>query len=266
MFRLILLRTTTGTIVATSPPIADWGRALAVDPAHHTIYAARDGCSPNCRNNGIVVVDARSGRPQATPLLNTSGVAGMFVSGSTLFIAGASLPGYSTQSLVIALALPSGKLVWVRAVGPWVTGFTVDATTRRLFVTASTLGTIAPYSPPAQPSTVIGIDLPSGRQVFSTTVGYGAVHPVVDPAYAHHFVLNSGDNSVSMLDARSGRVLVTTPVGDQPTDLFSSQLTVDQPVLAVDTAAGRVIVVNGLGGSISILDAATGRPLPGAGT
>lgn len=254
-FRLILLRVTSGFVLGATPPIEGVGRALAIDPVHRVIYVERGDCSPTCQN-GIVAVDDRSGQLRRVIPLSTGDVVGMTVAGSAIFVLANGLAGHGPQGMAVALALPSGAPLWVRPVGESATGLASDAATHRLFATAYTPGTNTSYGYPTQPSTVAGIDALSGTQIFSTTVGHGAVDPLVDPGTGHLFVLNSTDNSVSMLDARSGRVLVTGPVGVQSLDLLSLR----RPVMAIDHSAGRVVIVNGLSDSISIINDQTGGP------
>ena len=69
----------------------------------------------------------------------------------------------------------------------------------------------------------------------------------VDGPANRAFVTNRADNTVSILEARSGTVLRTVPVGRGPVSL------------AVDTRTQRLFVVNEAGGSVSVLDARTGR-------
>jgi YVTN family beta-propeller protein len=68
----------------------------------------------------------------------------------------------------------------------------------------------------------------------------------VDPRSSHVFVANSNDDTVTMLDARTGRVLQTTAVGGDP----------DQ--LQINPRTERVFVLNQIDGSVSVLDALTG--------
>jgi YVTN family beta-propeller protein len=88
------------------------------------------------------------------------------------------------------------------------------------------------------------------------------VHPsaiAVDARRGHAFVANAYDGSVSMVEARSGRVLRTVAVGANPWSL------------AVDPRADRVLVSTGQGlwpswssataGRVQVLDGRTGRRL-----
>src|SRR5205823_336523 len=71
----------------------------------------------------------------------------------------------------------------------------------------------------------------------------------VDARSGHAFVANSGDGTVSVLDARTGSVVRTVAV-----DLHPS-------ALAVDARSGHVFVANEYDGSISMVDARSGRVL-----
>jgi YVTN family beta-propeller protein len=72
---------------------------------------------------------------------------------------------------------------------------------------------------------------------------------VVDPRSGHVFVANSADNTVTMLDAHTGRVLRTISVGGDP----------DQ--LRVNPRTERVFVMNEDKSSVSVVDAVTGAVL-----
>jgi YVTN family beta-propeller protein len=68
----------------------------------------------------------------------------------------------------------------------------------------------------------------------------------VDPRTHHVFVTNWGDNTVSMLDAASGRVLRVAAVGHTPS------------AVAVDERASRAFVLNVNPDSVSVLDTVRG--------
>jgi DNA-binding beta-propeller fold protein YncE len=96
-----------------------------------------------------------------------------------------------------------------------------------------------------------GVGLAQARSASSAVIAISAVGRtpsaiVVDPRSGHVFVTNSIDDMVTMLDARTGRVLHTTSVGDDP----------DQ--LQVNPRTERVFVLNQTDGSVSVLDARTG--------
>ena len=67
----------------------------------------------------------------------------------------------------------------------------------------------------------------------------------VDPAAGTVYVANDGDDTVSVIDAASGTVTATIPVGAVPS------------AVAVDPAAGTVYVANYFGNTVSVIDAAT---------
>ncbi len=87
----------------------------------------------------------------------------------------------------------------------------------------------------------------------TVAVGPSPSAVVVDARVGHAFVLG-GDDTVSMLDTRTGSVLRAVPVGKAAM------------ALAVDERAGRVYVVNsymhsGGQGTVDVLDSASGRVL-----
>jgi YVTN family beta-propeller protein len=71
----------------------------------------------------------------------------------------------------------------------------------------------------------------------------------VDEGRNRAFVANSGSDTVSVLDARTGALLRTVAVGTTPT------------TVAVDATYGHVFVANRGSGTISVLDARTGTVL-----
>jgi YVTN family beta-propeller protein len=71
----------------------------------------------------------------------------------------------------------------------------------------------------------------------------------VDLVSGHVFVANSADNTVTMLDARTGRVLHTTAVGGDPEQL------------QINPHTARTFVLNQTDGSVSVLDTRTGAVL-----
>lgn len=90
----------------------------------------------------------------------------------------------------------------------------------------------------------------SGMELARCTIPGGSRSALAISAGTNRlFVVNSDHQSVSMLDARSGRVLRTIQVGSHPT------------ALAVDDQIQRVFVANAGSNSISVLDATTGQPL-----
>jgi YVTN family beta-propeller protein len=114
--------------------------------------------------------------------------------------------------------------------------FAVDDRTGRVFGTADRTVRVWDARSGAE---LARIKIPGGR---TSTLALGA-------GTNRLFVVNSDHQSVSMLDARSGRILRTIPVGLQPC------------ALAVDERTHRVFVVNAGSDSVSVLDATTGQTL-----
>lgn len=120
---------------------------------------------------------------------------------------------------------------------------------------------------PASRGPVRMFDIRSGRELASVEVGYGDAGLLVDDARAGHvFSVNAGSDpagvngytgaSVSMLNARTGRLVRTVPIGDDPLSVAS------------DTIAGLLFVADYNGDKVVVIDARTGRlvwtlPLPG---
>jgi YVTN family beta-propeller protein len=71
----------------------------------------------------------------------------------------------------------------------------------------------------------------------------------VDPRSGHIFVANSADNTVTILDTRTGRVLDVIGVGDNPNQL------------QVNPRTARAFVFNAADGSVSVLDTRSGAVL-----
>lgn len=87
----------------------------------------------------------------------------------------------------------------------------------------------------------------------TVTVGVQPVDMQVDEQTGRAFVLNNGDDSVSMLDTHTG-VLLGTIILKTPRQ---GPVTM---AMTVDARAGRVVIMN-VDKSVSVLDARTGRLL-----
>ena len=93
-------------------------------------------------------------------------------------------------------------------------------------------------------------DARSGAALRQTAIPGGGISALAVSAGTNRvFAVNSDHHSVSTLDARSGRLLRTIPVGSQPS------------ALAVDDHMRRVFIANSGSNSVSALDATTGRVL-----
>lgn len=98
---------------------------------------------------------------------------------------------------------------------------------------------------------------PSNGLIRVVTVGGGPSAVAVDAPLHRAYVVNSGDNTVSVLDAHSGLVLRTVTLGAAPVRRDYSY------IAAADSRTSRVFVViqrhPPAAGSVAVLDAASGR-------
>ncbi len=128
--------------------------------------------------------------------------------------------------------------------------------------------TTGPVVPP-QPLTVAAQGgLAAGPVLATVRVGVHPIDLAVDARRGRVFVLNGGDagggGSVSVLDATTGRVRGTTPLG--VVGVFDG-FNLGQQALGVDSHTGRVFVLRAGknpetdAGSVAVLDAASGRLL-----
>src|SRR5439155_7353007 len=99
-----------------------------------------------------------------------------------------------------------------------------------------------------------------GAAAPTLTVGPWPTAMVLDRRTGHAFVLNSGNNTVSVLDTRRGTLLRTTAVGTFPGAFVQTGYT---RAIAVDERSERVFVggYGRSGGGITTLDAVSGRAL-----
>jgi len=93
----------------------------------------------------------------------------------------------------------------------------------------------------------------AGVILRTVAVGVQPIDVQVDEQTSRAFVLNNGDNSVSVLDTRTGALLGTVSFKS----LRSGPVAVS---MTIDARAGRVVIING-DKSVSALDARTGRLL-----
>jgi DNA-binding beta-propeller fold protein YncE len=98
-----------------------------------------------------------------------------------------------------------------------------------------------------------------GADAPTLPVGPWPTAMVLDRRTGHAFVLNSGNNTVSVLDTRRGTLLRTTAVGTFPGAFVQTGYT---RAIAVDERSERVFVGGyGRPGGITTLDAVSGRAL-----
>jgi len=105
---------------------------------------------------------------------------------------------------------------------------------------------------------VSALDAVSGSLLYTVPVGASPVALAIDRRTGRLLVANQGlpgpgsfmaAGTVSVLDARSGRLVRAVPVGSRPMGIV------------VDERTGRAFISNNLGGSISVIDTRVGRLL-----
>lgn len=138
----------------------------------------------------------------------------------------------SSDNTVSMLDARSGTRIRTITLQAQPAGLAVDEQTGRIFVTATD-------------NTLSMLDARNGAILRTVTVGMNPTAVVVDGLRKHVFVLNrtdfagsgtTGADSVSVLDATSGRVLRRIPVGRFARDM------------ALDETSGRLVIVNQGGG------------------
>lgn len=144
--------------------------------------------------------------------------------------------GYEPSGIHL-FAAGSGEPTRTARVGSHARAVAVDSQTGRIFVADQS----------SEPGVVNVLDAGSGRVVGTTPVGRFSVKVVVDELTERAFVLNGFDDSVSVLDARTGLLLRTSGAGAQTHDM------------ALDTVTGRLYVTTAAG--LTLLDATSGAVL-----
>lgn len=212
--------------------------ALAVDEKGEHVFGI------NRLDATVSMLDARNGIVLNTTLVGSyplavaidDRTARVFVTGNAFPIGGIG----GRLGHVDMLDAHTGALLSTVTVGVLPSALAVDAQTGRVFVTNSGSNTVST------------LDARSGRVVRTVAVGRDPVAVAVDIHRRRIFVtsLNSsmplmpeynllGNGSVSVLDARSGAIMHTIPVGVNPT------------TLQVDERTARAFVVNS-GGQIPV--------------
>lgn len=95
----------------------------------------------------------------------------------------------------------------------------------------------------------------------TSVVGRVPVVVAVDEATGRVFVANRASHDVSVLDASTGRVLRTIPLGNDPYTIAHFTWPLSPIVLAVDTRTARVYVGSEESRALAVLDATSGRLL-----
>lgn len=161
----------------------------------------------------------------------------------------------TTGERLNVLATTTGRLLRTATVGPFPGPIVVDEPANRLFI--ANLDANASTSPNNQ---IRILDARTLAAVRTIRTGTAPLAFAIDQRIHHVFVMlaspvrspetPSGPGRVGILDARSGVLLRTIPVG-RFIDATSQGIAVDEPL-------GLVFVVNMLDNSVSVLDARTG--------
>ncbi len=249
-----------GTAPLTSPRSGPVAAAMTVDSRAGRVVVMN-------RDKSVSVLDARTGRLVYTVpsggaseqvAVNTR-TGRIFVSNWGDFAVSPRRPDmdvFKGGNTVTVLDTRSGRHVGTIRVNGNPSALAVDERTGRVFVYSDGDGF------PGYTKLVSTLDGASGRLLRAVAVAHdphgptmpsqGAGHIVVDDRSGRVFVSSAYAESVSMLDATSGRLLRTVG-GTHPGPM------------AVDAHTRRVFVLNGGGGTsngtVSILDSATGRVL-----
>ena len=257
-FRLTVLDTTTGQILHRTARIDGEPLAVAADSMSRPLYVGRETFGHSIAQGSVVVFDPRAGQVRRSIPLDNTIPTGMAAGNGRIFALSLDTEGVGASLVDQA----QGTVVQTIPLGQPVSGLAADPATGHVFASTYPSGQGTAVTPPVQPGAISTISALSGALVMSATVGLEPVQPIVLSQIGRVFVLNTGSDSVSVLDATSGRVLSTAPIGAQPV-VANPALPPDgfAPLLAGDAQAGRVVVVNGLGDSVSLLDARSGAPV-----
>ncbi len=246
---LSLIDTQTGTLLRAVDLGGGSGRAVAVAAGHAFVLEIENATrnTGTAGTSGIVsMLDTRTGalmrvvRVPQTPTVVTVDEQGghVFVASEGRRKGFGNTLGAGTLSMLDAR---TGALIRRVPLGIHPVTAAVDGRTRRVFVVNG--GPIGRAGLGVGAVTVLNAD--TGGVLRTVMVGQGAGAIAVDERTARVFVANEGSHDVSILDARTGTVLLTVGVGF-PRDV------------AVDERAGRVVVANGAPGTVSLLDATSG--------
>lgn len=264
-----VLDAASGAIVGTWHSGPGFNGPAAVDP--RTGHFFLTNAAVWAGTSAVVMFDGRTGA-----LLHSTALAGNLpmseaVDARTDRVFAVDANAY-TASMVQA---SSGRLLRTVTVGSAPVYVAVDTQTGRAFI------------PNAGANTVSVLDARSGAVLRTVPVAPHPAAAVVDERTARAFLLHgrvltqsttwsglvppsvlgpqAGPVGVTVLDARTGAVLRTLPVGGDLGNGTPFHHVIDQ--LAVDVRRNRVIVINRVGpgstgdGSVSVLDARTGRVL-----
>lgn len=241
-----MLDTASGNLLRTTP-VDLFPIAVAVDARHGHVLVASEAVSVFASKGSLAVLDAASGKLlRRLTLAGTPSGLALDETRNRAFV------GLTNGQVV---TLDTARMVTVASfkVTRSASGIALDKRIGRIFV----LGTGNQW-------TLNTLDERTGRVLHVARVGPTALSLAVDERAGRVFVGNEGRavgvceaycrvaSTVSMLDARTGHLLRTIPVGQAPLNI------------AVNRRTGRVFVMNagnnnGDVGTVSLLDAVSGR-------
>ncbi|MGB6133486.1 MAG: YncE family protein [Acidobacteriaceae bacterium] len=190
---------------------------LTVDDAANKIYVT------NTYSSALMVID---GATNVAHTLKTGSADGIALDPriGTVFL-------MTYEDPDIRLVNPrTGAIVRVR-VGPHLWGMTFDQSLHTLYVAHTVTNNIVALNE-------------TTHAVHTIPTGSIPCAVAIDPATQRLYAVNYGSQTLSVIDARTGRVLATLPVGSNP------------QAVVVDSPHNRIYVANVHGNSVTIIDGA----------
>ena len=289
-----VLGATNGSLWRTVP-VGVSAHGIVVDDRLGRAFVANDADGQTRAQNSVSVIDTRNGQEQRRVALSAS-LATMTVDRTVGHV---FLGLYNGRVQVLNAA--NGRLIGAIAIGFTPRASAVDERRGHALFVGSGRAGIGHLSV---------LDTHGGRMLWKAMVGLAPSVVAIDIRQGHVFVGSAGRGlgacaspggyclfgSVSMLDARNGRVLRTINVGPNPVSIVTDEQTQRVFVVsagnnqsdvgtvsvldawtggvlrttvvgyqpggaAVDVRRAHVYVVNGNSGTVSVLDARTGWPL-----
>lgn len=249
-----MLDTRSGTVVRTTT-VGDYALGPVVAPQARRIFVYKDNVPvPGIPATVLTMLDTRSGAVVHTVDIGVHPTA-LAVDNHT----GQLFVGASTPTL-LALDARSGRVVYRALLVGAAQRIVVDERQGHAFIIMDRL--VAPGVTSITPSAaaVSMMDVRTGRVLRTVRVGRSPTAAAIDGRTGRLFVVNADDNTVSVLDTHSGYTVRTvrlgSPVNCGPVVWNGCPTGVG---LAVDAAAGRVIVVTAYDARAWLLDGLTGR-------
>lgn len=255
---VVLLRVAQGAPATWTVDLPEPPTAAVVDARSGRAYIAADGVAAGS-DRYLLTLDTATGRVLHAVTLDYDprGVALDAARGRVVVVNEATLDSSgspSGPSSVSILDARGGRIQRTVRLDAAPSAVAIDARSGRALIVEG--------EDPYRRGILVSLDPLAGSVVWKTTVGTYPTAVAVDARSRHAFVANMLDNTVGMLDARTGRLLRTTVLGAAPGTVAA---------LADDAATGRIFAesfpprIAGGGGStlghVAVLDAATGRLL-----